>query len=83
MILLYPEDGGSRFPRNLWRQSTELYGVTYQEPYLALQRVFIAKTIRLMLFGEMTVCYGSDLDCRHSSLNSRCVLQSGSGLAEW
>jgi len=39
MVLSYPEDGGSRFPRNHWRQFTELFGVTYQELYLASQRV--------------------------------------------
>jgi hypothetical protein len=66
IILSYPEDGGSRFPRNLWRQFTELYGVTYQEPYLASQRVFIART----------------KDCRHCSVNSTCVLERGSGLTE-
>jgi hypothetical protein len=34
---VYSEDGGGRFPRNLWRHFTELYAVTYQEPYLASQ----------------------------------------------
>ena len=82
MILSYPEDGGSRFLRNLWRQFTELYGVTYQERYLASQRVFIARTKQLMLFGKIIVCYGSDADCRHCSVNRRCVLERGNGLTE-
>jgi hypothetical protein len=82
MMLSYPEDGGSRFHRTLWRQFTELYGVTYQEPYLASQRVFIARTKQLMLFGKMVMCYGRDADCRHYGVKSRCVLERGSGLTE-
>jgi len=65
------------FPETFRRQFTELYGVTYQEPYLASQRVFIAKTKRLMLFGKMIVCYGSDADCRHSNVNNRCLAGKG------
>ena len=82
MVLSYPEDGRNRFARNLWRHFAELYGVTYQEPYLASQRIFIAKTDQLLLFGKLIVCYGSDADCRHFSVNSRCVLERGSGLME-
>jgi hypothetical protein len=45
-------------------------------------QVFIVKAKRLMLFGIAVVCFIGNVECRYWSVNSRCVLQRGSGLTE-